>query len=151
MAPIEVVKLGEILRLDVIPTKGGEYSMQWTRKKSQPLAWCASGQCLVFPEMPPAKKTQSTKASDLQIKLYRMWHDQEPSDAVVLSYPIDARRWKKVGEVTRIDYHSTKWGDDEEYMHESSGGSYLYLCGEPKRGVYAIHGKMRATAEGLVK
>lgn len=142
---VEVVELGHLLLLHVHPKRGDAYAMEW-RKSHPPLMWCPEFKCLYFSTKRPRRKS-SNAASEVQLRCYRMWHDQDPSGARIDVFDADGE-WETLGEVRRIDYHSMKWADDQEYTHDSRGGSYLYRLGQ---SFYAIKGKMRATARGLVK
>lgn len=149
--PIEVVELGHFLSVVVHPSRGQPFELEAKRRDAPPLYWCPTGLCLLFSEHRP-RKTKANDASRSQIRVYQRWHDSDPTGANLLTYPHDLRGpWQKLGEVRRIDYHSTKWGDDVEYKHTSRGGSYLYRLGSGASSVYAIRGKMRATERGLVK
>lgn len=146
--PIEVVELGHLLRVDVHP-RGDAYAMEWSRKDAPALLWCPSFKCLYFSTVKGARK-RSSSASTVQIRCYEKWHDNDPTGARIDVFDVSGD-WQKVGEVRRVDYHSTKWNDDVEYTHSSRGGSYLYRMGPNEHTLYAIQGNMRATERGLIK
>lgn len=147
---IEAVELGLLLRLDIYPSRGEPWSMEFPRGKHPHFYWAPKQKILLFHF--GASKSKSDVASKAQVRSYRTWHDAEPNAARVESIDIKETKWERLGEVRRVDYRSTKWGRSDEYTHDSRGGTVLWrLGGANKKALYQLRGKMRATADGLIR
>jgi hypothetical protein len=141
VATVEAVELGKILEIEV----DGRLIEFPSRP---PIYWLPQARALFWSTTKPRRRPSSV-ATARQIATYRRWHADEPSKgARIESYRVaEDRDFTRVGELSRIDYHSKKWGDSAEYTHESRGGSTVWMLGS----IWIVKGKISLTNRGLIK
>lgn len=142
---LDGVDLGRCLRIDVRPARGNDWSMEFKRKNAPPLYWVPKRRALVIPIAKPKRKTPIEP--NFLRREFEKWHASEPDGARAEMYEIK-NRWAKIGQVLRIDYHSQKWGDDAEYTHDLTHGTYAWGLGDQ---IFWISGRLSVSPRGLIK
>lgn len=81
--------------------------------------------------------------------MFERWHAHEPRKGARLETYPDPKpsAWREVGGLDRIDYHSKKWGDDQEYTHETTGRTMVYRAGS----IWVAHGAIKLSRRGLIR
>lgn len=145
---LEGVELGHVLRVEVEPSRGEPYAMSWSNKDAPTLLWCPKKRILVFYDR--KNSGESGPPSGPHSRSFTNWHNRQP-DASRLDMVDATGKWTVLGDVTRIDYWSNKWGKSREYTHASRGGTKIKVRGTGKSALFVLKGPMRATKEGLIR
>lgn len=101
---------------------------------------------------PGAPRTE-TQLMDQARRTFRMWHDFDPSDVVMMK-PAGRtipRVLVKLGEIPTFVYSSDKWTGKRELYEHATRKPYPVLCTGPDgKGLYILGGRTRVTERGLV-
>lgn len=141
---IDVTELGH-----VIEVMTGAHRITW-RKGSVSMLWDENQKALIWLE---GIRKGPKKPVSMSAAVYKKWHKKNPNHERCDVFPdIPQGKWRKIGIATRVDYHSKKWGKNEEYTHDHGGGVGLYRYGLADKGPYMWvlkGGRLRVTARGI--
>lgn len=142
---IELAELGSVLEIET-----DQATIAWPRGKAV-LAWSPKAKSLVVVE--GGKRTTANTAKRGRARgAYERFADRDASKTATVD--VNPRgAWKRVGNVSRIDYHSNKWNRRAEYTHKSGPGVRLYMKGSwdnPPRLWVLKGGRMTVTRRGIV-
>jgi len=150
----EGFQIGKLLRVDV-DQPDEIRAFEWQQSDNVPAVWLVEVDGLCWLENASKggkKKLRPNDESGLAAELFHEWHDRKPIQRYKLSASGSIGQWYRVGAVKRIDYASDKWtGKHEEYTHEVSRGTSLYLA-ELSHGqrLWLCKGRLKVTPRGLV-
>lgn len=141
-----VAVLGSVLEVEVggvvYRWPKGECRLLWSPRNRALLWFEGNGQPIEVPEDADIQAAQNA---------YERFRDQDARKVYSKEYPVKGQ-WRSFGRADRIDYYSTKWGDNASYTHKLGRRVVLYRQGSAKGPwLYVLRGgNLRCTARGLV-
>jgi hypothetical protein len=132
--------LGRVLEIEV----NGEV-WTWPKRAKVDLLWHEPTKSLIWWDA-TSKTIAPAKSLETAAEKYEEFQRKNPRRALGRAYQV-AGKWECVGPCARIDYHSTKWGDDASYTHKLGKSAKLYRLGS--QGFCIQAAKLRLTTRGI--